>query len=80
MLRKFAGKRFEKAALNLQQTAVHAQGLRELQQVVSKTRADLVHSAEWAEQVTQLLVKVSALQERQDLALEEMRRSLSGRS
>ncbi|MCF2972708.1 hypothetical protein L1047_16045 [Synechococcus sp. Nb3U1] len=56
------------------QVATNAQGLRELQQVVSETRSDLAHFAEWAEEVTQMLVRLTALQERQDLALEEMRR------
>ncbi|MEN9221554.1 MAG: hypothetical protein Q6M04_03875 [Thermostichus sp. BF3_bins_97] len=57
-----------------EQNAANAQGLRELQQVVSETRSDLAHFAEWAEEVTQLLERLTALQDRQDLALEEMRR------
>ncbi len=57
-----------------EQTAANAQGLRELQQVVSETRSDLAHFAEWAGEVTQVLVSLRAMQERQDLAIEEMRR------
>ncbi len=57
-----------------EQTAANAQGLRELQQVVSETRSDLAHFAECAGEVTQALVSLRAVQERQDLAIEEMRR------
>ncbi|MFQ3614855.1 MAG: hypothetical protein SNJ68_14265 [Cyanobacteriota bacterium] len=56
-----------------EQAAANAQGLRDLQQVVSETRSDLAHFVEWAEEVTQMIVRITALQERQERALEEMR-------
>ncbi|MFS8801523.1 hypothetical protein NW868_04665, partial [Synechococcus sp. R60.2] len=43
---------------------------RELQQVVSETRSDLAHLAEWAEEVTQALVTLTALQREHERAIQ----------
>lgn len=53
-----------------EQNMAQAQGLRDLQEVVRETRSDLAHLAEWAEEVTQALITLTALQQEHERAIQ----------
>ncbi len=53
-----------------EQNVAQAQGLRDLQEVVRETRSDLAHLAEWAEEVTQALITLTALQQEHERAIQ----------